>query len=136
MINKVTLLGRIGKKDYKPTRNGSFVCQLSIATSRKYIDSHGNTVDNTTWHNVNFFSKLAEVTNKYTQVGDLIYIEGEISNRKIEENGVNRMIHSITGSEVKFIPTGRKDNQPKSDDVHPVESHTVPTNYDDIDIPF
>ena len=138
MINKVTLLGRIGKKDHKATRNGSFLCHLSIATERKHIDSHGNTVKNVTWHNVNFFNKLADVVNKYTNVGDLIYIEGEINNKKIEENGVNRMIHSITGNVAKFIPTGRKDNPAKSE-THNEEYHEVPEVFDmddDKSIPF
>lgn len=136
MINKVTLLGRVGKKDYKSTKNGSFLCNLSIATSREYIDSNGNKVRNTTWHNVNFFNKLAEITNKFVNVGDLIYLEGEISNRKVEENGVNRMIHSIIGNEVKFIPTGRKDNTIKSE-AHNSEYHAVePVLNMDEDVPF
>jgi single-strand DNA-binding protein len=138
MINKATLLGRVGKKEYKSLKNGSFLCQISVATSRKYIDSHANKREVTTWHNVNFFNKLADVTNKYVNVGDLIYIEGEICNRKIEENGVNRMIHSITGNEVKFIPTGRKDN-PAKPETHNEEYHEVDSVLDmddDKSIPF
>lgn len=135
MINKVTLLGRVGKKDYKQTKNCSFLCNLSIATSRKYIDSHGMQKEITTWHNVNFFNKLADITNKFVNVGDLVYIEGEISNRKIEENGVNRVIHSIVGNEVKFIPTGRKDNSLKSE-THNSEYHEVEPILNTDDIPF
>jgi single-strand DNA-binding protein len=108
MINKATILGRIGKKDYKPTKNGSHVCMLSIATNRKYLDAQGQKREITTWHNVNLFNRLADIGNKYAHVGDLIYVEGEIVNKKIDENGQSRIIHSITGSEVKLIPTGKK----------------------------
>lgn len=109
MINKVTLLGRVGNKEYKVTRNGTYLCYLSIATSRKFLDSHGAHREITTWHNVHSFNKLAEIANKYVQIGDLVYIEGEINNRKIEENGVNRSIQSITANEIKFIPNTKKD---------------------------
>ena len=136
MINKVTLLGRIGKKVYKPTRNGSYICTLSLATNRKYIDSKGQPTEITTWHIVNFFNKIADIVEKYAFVGDLLYIEGEISNKKIEENGVNRMIHSIIGNEVKFLPNIKKDLKlPKSEEPHGTDI-PFPTEDEDISIPF
>ena len=133
MINKVTLLGRIGKKIYKPTKNGSYICTLSLATSRKYIDSKGHPTEITTWHIVNFFNKIAEIVEKYAHLGDLIYIEGEISNKKIEEEGKNRIIHSIIGNEVKFLPNMKKDNIQKSDESH---GPHIPLHMDGEDIPF
>ena len=139
MINKVTLLGRVGQKDFKPTKNGSFICKLSVATDRKYIGTNGETNKITTWHNVNVFNKLAEICNKFVHVGNLVYIEGEISNRKYDENGVTKVIHSITGNEVKFIPTGRKDEAASSELSQHAEYHATeplsPTEYDD-SIPF
>lgn len=133
MINKVTLMGRIGKKEFKQTKNGSHVCNLSIATSRKYLDSKGDQQEKTTWHNVNFFNKLAEISDKYASVGDIIYIEGEISNRKIDENGVTRIVHSIIGNEIKFIPQSRKNNETKENK----QEEIIPwTESDDSDIPF
>jgi single-strand DNA-binding protein len=133
MINKVTLLGRIGKKTYKPTRNGSHICTLSLATSRKYIDSKGQATEITTWHIVNFFNKLAEVVEKYSNVGELIYIEGEISNKKIEEDGKNRIIHSVIGNEVKFLPNMKKDTIPKSEESHGPD---ISLHMDDEEVPF
>jgi single-strand DNA-binding protein len=140
MINEVTLLGRVGQKEFKPTKNGSFICKLSIATDRKYLGTNGETNKITTWHNVNLFNKTAEICNKFVHVGDLVYIKGEISNRKIDENGVSRVIHSITGNDVRFIPTGRKKDEPTSSEISPhAEYHaTEPlsqTEYDD-SIPF
>lgn len=133
MINKVTLLGRIGKKDFKPTKNGSHVCLLSIATNRHYLDSQGQKREITTWHNVNLFNRLADVGNKYAHVGELIYIEGEIINKKIEENGQSRVIHSITASEIKLIPSGKK-----KDGGHPEPNGNVSDDFfrDDSEIPF
>lgn len=131
MINKATLLGRVGKKVYKPTRNGSYICTLSIATNRKYIDSKGHPAETTTWHLVNFFNKLAEIVEKHVNVGELVYIEGEISNRKIEENGVNRISSSIVGNEVKFLPNIKKDTPIKSEESHGSDI-PFPTEYEEI----
>ena len=109
MINKATLLARIGKKDHKELKNGSMMATLYVATSRKYKDSKGDAQEITVWHNVNFFNKLAEIVIKYAHVGELVYIEGEISNKQItqgEKQG--QWAYSITGSEIKFIPSGKK----------------------------
>lgn len=137
MINRVTLLGRIGKKEFKQTRTGSPLCHLSIATEEKYIDSTGNQKKDTTWHNVSFFSKLAEVAEKYTLVGDLVYIEGKISNRKIvDDNGVTRMVHSVIGNLIQFLPRGSKDNASKGGQPPLDESHTPVDEWDTQEIPF
>lgn len=132
MINKATILGRIGKKDYKPTKNGGHICMLSIATNRKYLDAQGQKREVTTWHNVNLFNRLADVGNKYAHVGDLIYVEGEISNKKIEENGQSRVIHSIVGSEIKLIPSGKKQDEP----VKEPNGNMVDDYFDTGEIPF
>lgn len=134
MINKATLLGRIGKKDFKDLKNGGHMCTLSIATSRKYMDSSGQRQEQTTWHNVNYFNKLAEIANKYANVGDLIYIEGEICNKKIEDgSGGFKFIYSITGSEMQFIPTGKKKEEAVAE---PAKTAQWDDGADNSDIPF
>jgi single stranded DNA-binding protein len=132
MINKAILLGRIGTKEHKPTKIGGHVCMLSIATNRKYLDSSGVKKDYTIWHNVNFFNHLAEIANKYAHVGDLVYLEGEIINKKIEENGTSRMIHSITGSTLKVLPNVRK----HPSEYEPNGNIAPETNNDTEDLPF
>jgi single-strand DNA-binding protein len=137
MINRVTLLGRIGKKEFKQTRTGSPLCHLSIATEEKYMDSIGSQKKVTTWHNVSFFSKLAEVADKYTLVGDLVYIEGKISNRKVvDDNGVNRMVHSVIGEKIQFLPRASKDGSPKHDETPLGESHMPVDEWDTQEVPF
>jgi len=135
MINRATLLGRIGKKDFKDLKNGGHMCALSIATSRKYIDSQGQTQEQTTWHNVNFFNKLAEVGNKYAHVGDLIYVEGEISNKKIDDgSGGTKYVYSIVGSQMQFIPTGKKREDQAQES--PAKAAQWDDGQDDGSIPF
>jgi len=111
MINKATILGYVGKKDFKTTKTGTQLCQLSVATNKKYIDSQGYKKNITTWHNINFFGRIAEVANKYALVGELVYIEGEINNKKIDENGIIKMMHSITGCDIKVLNIKNKENK-------------------------
>lgn len=117
MINKAQILGRIGKKDYKQIKNGGYMTTLSIATSRKYVDSQANKKEETTWHTVNFFNKVADIANKYAHVGDIIYIEGEINHRKIiGKDNAERWVYSIVGNELKLLPQAsrKKDKTEKT----------------------
>ena len=135
MINKAVIMGRIGNKDVKTTKGGKNMTSLSLATNRKYLDAQGAQHDITTWHTVYFFNKIADIADKYTEVGDLVYIEGEISNRKIEDDNGTRWIYSINGSEIKLLPNKRdKSNVPAAE---PRQSGRDNAPYDlDEDIPF
>ena len=102
-------MGRIGKKDKKTLKNGGEMTTIHLATSRKYTDASGEKRELTTWHNVNFFNNLSDIVSRYAHVGDLIHVEGEISNRRIESGErAGQWAYSLTGSEVKFIPTSKK----------------------------
>jgi len=109
MINVAMLLGRVGKKDTKKLKNGGEITVMSIATSRKYKDSTGEYQEQTTWHNVSCFNKLAEIASKYVQVGDLVFVQGEIQNKKVE-NGerAGQYMYSLHANDIKFIPKGTK----------------------------
>jgi single-strand DNA-binding protein len=84
MINTAMLLGRVGKKESKSLKAGGEFTVMSLATSKKYKDASGQSQEQTTWHNVNCFNKLSEIASKYVHVGDLVFVQGEIQNRKIE----------------------------------------------------
>lgn len=116
MINKATLLGRIGKKEEKVLKNGNKLTVLSVATTKKWKNQQGEQQEETTWHNVQCFNKLADIAMKYTNVGNIVYIEGEINHRKQESgNGEVKYFYSINCSELKLIPGQKKsDDEPKS----------------------
>jgi single-strand DNA-binding protein len=128
MINKATLLGRIGKKEIKNTKNNEEMTLISVATNRKWIDSKGEVNNKTTWHNIVFFSKLAGIVKKYAQVGSLVYIEGEINNKKIESGErEGEYIYSVTGEKIQFIPSSKnesKENDKKEDNL--LEDDLIP----------
>lgn len=134
MINTAMVLGRVGKKDNKPLKNGGDMTILSIATSKKYKDSTGQSQEQTTWHNVSCFSKLSEIASKYVHVGDLVYIQGEIQHKKIESGErAGQYRYSINASDIKFIPKGNKaESEPKQKKV----KETTETPFEDDDLPF
>jgi single-strand DNA-binding protein len=114
MINKLTLIGRVGTKENKETRNGGVLTSLSVATTRHWKDKEGNKQEETTWHLVNYFNKLADIANSYVHVGDLIYVEGTVSNRKVTDNqGNDKWLYSVTGDKLTMLPSNNK-NKPDS----------------------
>lgn len=109
MINRANLLGRVGKIAVKPIKNGGEITTISLATTKKYNDSSGTRQEQTTWHMINCFSKLSEIASKYVSVGDLIYVEGEIQNKKVETGEkAGQYVYSLVASDIKFIPTHNK----------------------------
>lgn len=84
-INKVVIVGRLGKDpEVRYTQNGNAVANLSVATSKKYKGE-----EETEWHRIVCFSKVAEVAEKYLRKGDLAGFEGELRTRKWQDQGGN-----------------------------------------------
>lgn len=109
MINKAILLGRVGKKVYRKTQKGDYMTLLSVATNRRWKTKEGVNKTITNWHNVNFFNKLADIANNYAEVGSMVYIEGEINNKKIDnEQGKSQWVYSIIAKEIEVISPRKK----------------------------
>ena len=112
MLNKVTLIGHLGKDPitrYMP--NDDAVCNFSIATSESWKDAQGNKQTRTEWHAVTLYRKLAEIAAQYLKKGSLIYLEGKIQSRKYtDKQGIERTAYEIIGDELKML--GGRDNQP------------------------
>lgn len=112
MLNKVTLIGHLGKDPitrYMP--NGDAVCNFSIATSESWKGAQGNKQTRTEWHAVTLYRKLAEIAAQYLKKGSLIYLEGKIQSRKYtDKQGIERTAYEIIGDELKML--GGRDNQP------------------------
>ena len=84
MVNKVTLLGRIGQDPEVKTVGETKVAKISLATSESYKDKSGNKVENTEWHNLELWDGLAKIAESYLKKGSQIYVEGKIKTDKWE----------------------------------------------------
>lgn len=83
-INKVIILGTLGQDpEVKYMPSGGAVCNLSLATSEQWNDkSTGEKKEQTEWHRVVIFGKLAEVAGEYLRKGSQVYVEGKLRTRK------------------------------------------------------
>ena len=109
-VNKVILVGRIGEA-IKLTyfSEGNCVGQFRLATHEEYTNRNTNErVEHTEWHNIVVRNKLAEAIEKYTQKGDLIYLEGQLRNRSWQaEDGSPRYITEVVVSDMNLLPNMR-----------------------------
>lgn len=108
-LNKVILIGRLGqdpKLQYLPS--GSPVTEFSLATDESYTNRDGQRVEQTEWHRIKVFGRVAEVCSNYLSKGRLVYIEGQLRTRSWEDQqGQKRYITEIVvsgpGSTVTFL---------------------------------
>jgi len=103
-MNKQFLIGRIGK-DVEMTRNASglSISKTTIATSERYKDKDGNLQEETEWHNLTFFGKLAEIAEKYVKKGDQISIVGKTKHSSWEKDGQKFYRTEVTVAEMEFL---------------------------------
>ncbi|HPW66524.1 MAG TPA: single-stranded DNA-binding protein [Salinivirgaceae bacterium] len=94
-LNKVILLGRVGKDpDIRHFETNS-VANFSLATNERYRDRTGTLQERTDWHNIVVGGRLAKVVEDYVKKGTQLMIEGKIRTRKYESQGQDRYITEI-----------------------------------------
>ena len=106
MLNKVTLIGNLGADPeirYMPT--GGAVANISIATTMRWKDKQtGERKENTEWHRVVFFNRLAEIAGEYLRKGSQVYIEGRLQTRKWQgQDGQDRYTTEIVANEMHML---------------------------------
>ena len=104
-VNKVMLVGRLGQDpDVRYMPNETAVCNFSLATSRRYKNKDGERVENTEWHRVVMFGKLAEIAKEYVKKGSQIYIEGRLQTRKWQtKEGQDRYTTEIIAENMTML---------------------------------
>ncbi|MCE2963674.1 MAG: single-stranded DNA-binding protein [Chitinophagales bacterium] len=108
MVNKVILLGRVGKDpEVKQFDNGS-IANFTIATNDNYKDKSGQKVERTDWHNIAIGSPgLVDLVSKYVKKGDLLYVEGKIRTREYEKEGQKRYLTEVRVDTLQLMPKGQ-----------------------------
>jgi len=83
-LNKVMLIGRLGKDPETKSVGDRELCKFSIATDESWTKD-GEKHSKTTWHNLVCWGKLAEISGKFLKKGSSVYVEGKIENREWED---------------------------------------------------
>lgn len=104
--NSVQLIGRLGKDPEVKTFNEKKKASFSIATSETYKNQKGEKVEDTQWHNVVIWGKLAGIAEKYLKKGNEVALEGKLIHRIYETNGEKRFITEINVND--FVMLGNK----------------------------
>lgn len=90
MINKVTLIGNLGKDpEVRRLESGSVVAKFSVATNENYKDKSGEWQNITEWHNVVAWRALAERAERDLKKGGMVYVEGKLTTRKWQDKDGN-----------------------------------------------
>ncbi|KPV41082.1 single-stranded DNA-binding protein [Thiohalorhabdus denitrificans] len=107
-VNKVILIGNLGRDpEIRYTTNGNAVANISLATTRRYRGRDGQQQEETEWHRVVMFSRLAEIAGEYLRKGSQVYIEGRLQTRKWQDNnGQDRYSTEVVANEMQMLGGG------------------------------
>ena len=96
MINKVILLGRLGKDPViRKLENGRIVANVTLATN-DYYTKDGQRMESTEWHNLEMWDQQALTAEKYFKKGNILYVEGKIRTDKYTDaEGVEKQLRKI-----------------------------------------
>ena len=141
-VNKVTLIGNLGRDpEVRYAPSGAAVCNITLATSRSWKDkTSGERQEETEWHRVVFYDKLAEIAGQYLKKGKPVYIEGRLKTRKwTDKDGVEKYTTEIIANEMTML--GGNDGEQKPQQTHSQQRQAAAkavTGFDGMsdDIPF
>ena len=105
-VNKVILVGNLGRDpETRFAPSGSAICNITLATSRNWKDkSSGEKREETEWHRVVFYDKLAEIAGEYLKKGRPVYVEGRLKTRKwTDKDGVEKYTTEIIAEEMQLL---------------------------------
>lgn len=124
-LNRAMIIGHVGKDpEVRYLDSGIPVATITLATTEKgYTLANGTTVpDRTEWHNVIAWRGLAEIAEKYIKKGSQLYVEGKITNRKWEKDGITRYTTEIVADKIELLGKKPEGQQPAQNTQQPAQS--------------
>lgn len=110
-LNKVQIIGNLGKEpEVRYTGSGTAICNITVATSRQWKDKQsGDKMEETEWHRVVFYDRLAEIAGEYLKKGRPCYVEGRLKTRKWQDkDGADKYTTEIIAEHLLLLG-GRDD---------------------------
>jgi single-strand DNA-binding protein len=105
-VNKVILIGNCGRDpEIRYTPSGTAICNVSVATSSRRKDkASGESIEDTQWHRVTFYDRLAEIAGEYLKKGKPVYIEGRLKYGKYtDKDGIERNTVDIVAEQMQML---------------------------------
>ncbi|WP_025516827.1 single-stranded DNA-binding protein [Bordetella trematum] len=117
-VNKVILVGNLGRDpEVRYSPDGAAICNLSLATTSQWKDkASGERREETEWHRVVMYNRLAEIAGEYLKKGRSVYIEGRLKTRKWQDKdtGADRYSTEIVADQMQMLG-GRDGDAPAGD---------------------
>ncbi|MDR1761411.1 MAG: single-stranded DNA-binding protein [Bacteroidales bacterium] len=122
MINKVILVGNVGADpEVRYISEDLPTARISLATSETYTDSKsGQRVTKTEWHSITAWRQLAKFAEQYIKKGAQLYVEGKLSYRSYEKDGVTKYTTDIIANEIRLL--GKKEGGSESTYTPPAQA--------------
>ena len=106
-VNKVILVGNLGRDpEVRYSPDGAAICNVSIATTSQWKDkATGEKREETEWHRVVFYGRLAEIAGEYLKKGRTVFVEGRLKTRKWQdkETGADRYSTDIVADQMQML---------------------------------
>ena len=105
-VNKVILVGNCGRDpEIRYLPSGQAVANVSVATSTRRKDKNtGESVEDTQWHRITFYDRLAEIAGEYVKKGRPIYVEGRLKYGKYTgQDGIEKNTVDIIATELQLL---------------------------------
>lgn len=105
-VNKVILIGNLGRDpEVRYAPSGAAICNITLATSRMWKDREsGERREETEWHRVVFYNRLAEIVGEYLRKGRSVYVEGRLQTRKWQDKeGQDRWTTEIVAEQMQML---------------------------------
>ncbi len=112
-VNKVIIIGNLGRDpEVRYLSSGTAVCSLAVATTRSWKDkASGEKKEETEWHQVSLFDRLAEIAGEYLKKGRPVYIEGRLKTEKWQDKDGNDRYSTKIYAESLQLLGGRQDGE-------------------------
>lgn len=117
-LNKAMIIGHLGRDpETRHAASGDAITSITIATSEQWRDkTTGEKKEQTEWHKVVFYRKLAEIAGQYLKKGSLVYIEGKIQTRKwTDKEGQDRYTTEIVADTMQMLGSRQQQAADSSD---------------------
>ncbi len=143
-LNKAMIIGRLGQDpEVRYTQSNTAVATISVATTEKYKDRNGELQENTEWHRVVAWGRLAEICQEYLKKGSLVYFEGPIQTREWEDkDGQKRYTTEIKALSMQMLDSrgssGGSNPNPQAKNNKSAAAVEIDDQFDDMDddLPF
>lgn len=140
-VNKVIIVGNLGRDpETRYSAAGVAMTNIAVATTEQWKDKQsGEKKEQTEWHRIAFFGKLAEIAGQYLKKGSQIYVEGRLQTRKwADKDGVEKYTTEIIADTMQMLGAKQGGNAHQNDGHHSSanQRRQAPVDSLDDDIPF